>query len=129
VNDPFLIDECLSPDLVALAHARGHSATHIVFRTLQGTPDRRLVPIIQRESFVLVTNNGRDFLKLYRQEKIHPGLIIIVPGGIDTDDQLRLFGRALDVIEPAQDLVNKVVEVQLDGSVQVRDWPEPSDKT
>jgi len=30
--DPFLIDECLSPDLVALAHERGFDATHVVFR-------------------------------------------------------------------------------------------------
>jgi hypothetical protein len=49
-------------------------------------------------------------------------LIIIVP---DTKraDQQRLFGRALDVISKRNDdLVNKLIEVLLDGSVHVRDW-------
>lgn len=126
MNDPFLIDECLTLDLVALAHLRGHHATHVIFRALQGTDDPDLLPVVLSEGFVLVTNNARDFLRLYRREGIHPGLIIIVPGSIVAADQVRLFGRALDVIEPMQDLVNKVVEVLLDGSVHVRDWP-PAD--
>ena len=123
LNDPFLIDECLSLDLVALAHARGHHATHVVFRELQGTKDPDLLPVIRSESFVLVTNNERDFLRLYREEGVHPGLIIIVPGGVRAGAQVELFGRVLDVIEPMPDLVNKLVKVSLDGSVQVRDWP------
>jgi predicted nuclease of predicted toxin-antitoxin system len=68
MRDPFLIDECLSPDLVALAHARGHSATHVVFRGLAGTSDRDLLPIIRREGFVFVTNNAKDFQQLYALE-------------------------------------------------------------
>lgn len=81
MRDPFLIDECLSPDLVALAHARGFDATHVVFRGLAGSPDRALLPIIRHQDFVFVTNNARDFLKLYARENIHAGLVIIVPGG------------------------------------------------
>jgi predicted nuclease of predicted toxin-antitoxin system len=123
VIDPFLIDECLSLDLVALAQARGHHATHVAFRGLQGTSDRGLLPIIREEGFVLVTNNARDFLRLYGQETVHPGLIVLVPGGIRAEFQARLFGLALDVIEPMTDLVNKVVEVGLSGMVTLRDWP------
>jgi predicted nuclease of predicted toxin-antitoxin system len=67
LNDPFLIDECLSLDLVALAHSRGHHATHVVFREKQGTSDPDLMPLIRAEGFVLVTNNARDFLALYAE--------------------------------------------------------------
>ena len=123
MNDPFPIDECLSLDLVALAHARGHHATHITFRDLQGTEDPDLLPTIHAENFVLVTNNARDFLRLYRREAIHPGLAIVVPGSIGGKSQVRLFGLALDRIEPMSDLTNKVVEVTQDGTVTVRDWP------
>ncbi|MBF0305003.1 MAG: DUF5615 family PIN-like protein [Alphaproteobacteria bacterium] len=126
MNDPFLVDECLSLDLVALAHARGHHATHVIFRGLEGTQDPDLMPVIRDEGLVFVTNNGRDFLPLFAQEGIHPGLIIIVPGGILKDHQVRLFGCALDVIEPMTDLINTVVEVHLDGRVEVRTWPEPT---
>jgi predicted nuclease of predicted toxin-antitoxin system len=123
LNDPFLIDECLSLDLVALAHARGHHATHVGFRSLLGTLDRALMPVIRAEGFVLVTNNGRDFLKLFRHEPVHPGLIVIVPGSIRAAAQVRLFGLALDVIEPLPDLVNKLVQVSIDGTVELKDWP------
>jgi len=124
LNDPFLIDECLSLDLVALAHARGHHATHVVFRGMQGTTDPDLMPLIRNEGFVLVTNNARDFLALYAEEDIHPGLVIIVPGGIVREIQLDLFNRVLDVIAPMADLINKVVEVFIDETIQVRDWPQ-----
>lgn len=123
MRDPFLIDECLSPDLVALAHARGYAATHVVFRGLTGTADHDLIPLVRHEGFVFVTNNARDFLKLYARENIHAGLVVIVPGGIPAEVQLRLFGAALDAMEPLPDLVNRIVEVYSDGSVDIRDWP------
>lgn len=123
MNDPFLIDECLSPDLVALANARNHHATHVVFRGMQGAQDRDLLPLIREGGFILVTNNGRDFLPLYSQEELHPGLVIIIPGNLEREKQLEFFGRVLDFVEPMQDLVNKVVEVFSDGTVELRDWP------
>jgi predicted nuclease of predicted toxin-antitoxin system len=123
MRDPFLIDECLSPDLVALAHSRGFDATHVVFRGLAGTADRDLLPIIRSEDFVFVTNNARDFIRLYARENIHPGLVIIVPGGISADVQTRLFARVLDEIEIVSDLINRIIEVYSDGAVEVRDWP------
>ncbi|OAN52787.1 DUF5615 family PIN-like protein [Magnetospirillum moscoviense] len=123
MRDPFLIDECLSPDLVALAHARGHDASHVVFRGLTGSADRDLLPIIRHEGFVFVTNNAKDFLRLYARENIHAGLVIIVPGGIPAEVQVRLFAAVLDEVEPMADLVNRIVEVYSDGSVEIRDWP------
>ena len=77
VNDRFLIDEYLSPDLAALANARNHHATHVVFRGLQGTLDQDLMPLIREGNFIFVSNNGRDFLPLYAKEEIHPGLVSI----------------------------------------------------
>lgn len=121
--DRFLIDECLTQDLVALAHVRGHDATHIVFRSLQGTSDDDLMPIILNENFIFVTNNGKDFLSLYKNEDLHPGLIIILPGGQGRIMQARLFEKVLDVIEPLSDIVNKVVSVAINGSVTVEDYP------
>ena len=69
MRDPFLIDECLSPDLVALAHERGFDATHVVFHGLAGTSDRDLLPVIRHEGFAFVTSNAKDFLKLYAREE------------------------------------------------------------
>lgn len=123
VLDPFLIDECLSPDLVALANMRGHHATHVVHRRLQGSKDHALMATILDEGFALVTNNGQDFLKLYAKQEVHSGLAIIVPGCIPARSQVELFGCALDVLEPMDDIVNKVVEVRADRSVAIRNFP------
>ena len=123
MHDPFLIDECLSPDLVAVANSRGHHATHVVHRRLQGTKDHDLIPTIFDENFVFVTNNGRDFLKLYARQEIHPGLVIIVPGGIPPRVQIELFTCALEVMEPLDEVMNKVVEVFIDRTVTVRSYP------
>jgi len=124
LRDPFLTEECLSPDLVALAHVRGYDATHVVFRGLAGTADHDLLPIIRREGFVFVTNNAKNFLRLYSLENLHAGLVIIVPGGIAVETQLRFFTLALDAIEAMPDLVNRILEVFSDGLVRVRDWPD-----
>ena len=121
--DPFLIDECLSPDLVGLAHLRGHHATHVVFRGLAGVRDDELMPVIRKEGFIFVTNNAKDFRKLYSLENIHAGLVIIVPGGIPASAQLRFFAAALDVLDTMPDLVNRVLEVYSDGTVAVQTWP------
>jgi hypothetical protein len=72
---------------------------------------------------VFVTNNRRDFLKLYAGEDLHPGLVIIVPGGLVSEDQVRLFGLAIDAIAAAGDIVNKVVEVEADETVRILAWP------
>jgi hypothetical protein len=56
--------------------------------------------------------------------ELHPGLVIIIPGALGREMQLEFFRRVLDVVEPMADLVNKVIEVFSDGSVDLRDWPE-----
>jgi hypothetical protein len=50
-------------------------------------------------------------------------LVIFIPASLSRKTQVEFFGRVLDVIEAMDDIVNKVVEVFSDGSVEVRDWP------
>jgi len=121
--DRFLIDECLTQDLVAIAQVRGHDATHIVFRNLQGTADEDLIPYILQENFIFVTNNGKDFLSLYKNEDLHPGLIIILPGSQNRVQQAKLFENVLNVIEPLPDIISKVVKVDILGNVTIEDFP------
>jgi hypothetical protein len=85
-----------------------------------------LMPVIREGNFVFVTNNGRDFPPLYAKKDIHPGLVILIPGSLEREEQVELFGRVLDVIEPLPDIVNRVIEVFSEGSVEVREWPDPT---
>jgi hypothetical protein len=62
--------------------------------------------------FIVVTNNGDDFRKLYATRLLHAGLVILVPND-GRAVQKRLFTGALDYLAHAGELVNRVLEVDL----------------
>lgn len=106
----FLIDECLHTSLVAVAQERGHDATHVNWLGLSGETDWKLMPRIIAGDFTFVTNNARDFRKLYAREELHAGLVIIVPHVVPAR-QRELFDAVLEVIAAEQGLVNEVIEL------------------
>ncbi|WOS66097.1 DUF5615 family PIN-like protein [Sinorhizobium fredii] len=110
----FLIDECLHTSLVAVAQAHGHDCFHVNWLGLGGETDWDLMPRIIEADFAFVTNNARDFRKLYAKEELHAGLVIIVPQVLPAL-QRELFGLILQDLAGAQDIVNEVIEVTLDG--------------
>ncbi|MBY3489865.1 DUF5615 family PIN-like protein [Rhizobium laguerreae] len=110
----FLIDECLHTSLVAVAQVHGHDCFHVNWLRLSGETDWHLMPRIVAEDFTFVTNNARDFRKLYAKEASHAGLVIIVPQVLPVL-QRDLFALILQDLAGAQDMVNEVVEVSLDG--------------
>jgi predicted nuclease of predicted toxin-antitoxin system len=57
-----LIDECLSPSLVQMAHAAGHlESTCVCDRSWLGVKDWVLIEKVVDEDFTLVTYNSKDF--------------------------------------------------------------------
>ncbi|PPQ35126.1 DUF5615 family PIN-like protein [Rhodopila globiformis] len=119
--DPILIDECLSPYLAGTAKERGYVAMHVAWLNREGADDRVLAMLAAERDYIIVTNNRRDFLRIYAQLEVHNGLIIIVPT-VAADEQCRLSGLALDTVECQDSLINLLVEVRADGSVEVRNW-------
>jgi hypothetical protein len=89
---------------------------------LHQQPDHLIFKTCLRDDLVLVTNNGRDFLRLYAGAEVHPGLVIILPTARRAD-QRRLFGIVLDWIAGQTELVNRLVEVDKDGLLRVSDLP------
>lgn len=118
----FLIDECLSPALVAIAKARNFEADHVIYIGKAGWQDWNLVPFAVTNDYVIVTNNRRDFLKEYAKLDIHGGLVILIPF-VEREQQITLFTKVLDVLDSRNDdLVNMLVEVLDDGTVHLTDW-------
>jgi predicted nuclease of predicted toxin-antitoxin system len=113
-----LIDECLSHRLCGVARARGLEAMHLKDIGMPGITDWDIVRRIQSEDWPLVTNNGRDFIRLYSQLNLHAGLMVIVP-----NVNLRLLRQALYRLGPAPDMVNKLAFIALDGRITLEDWP------
>jgi predicted nuclease of predicted toxin-antitoxin system len=121
--DRFLIDECLSADLVATAKARGYDADYVTHIGKAGRQDWNLVPYAVANDYIVVMLNRRDFLKQHAAIEVHPGFVILIPQAPENrgQHQAGLFEKALDAyVTMSDDLVNKVMEVRADGSVHVR---------
>jgi predicted nuclease of predicted toxin-antitoxin system len=111
----FLIDECLHESLIEVAQAAGFDAAHVNHLGLSGQPDWALAKRIIGDEFTFVTNNGADFIQLFGDMELHPGLIILVPNVVPAL-QRALFQAALQYLAQ-RDLVNGVIEVTLDGKM------------
>jgi hypothetical protein len=134
----FLVDECLSPELTRLAHARGYGeSTHVVWLGRAGLKDWELKPLILKDDWTFVTKNSVDFRGpaekpgskgQYADVAIHAGLICLNgPPGMDLDMQLELFEQALDELRPDADLVNQVLEITMEvESLHVRRYQLPA---
>jgi predicted nuclease of predicted toxin-antitoxin system len=121
----FLIDECLHTSLVEVAVGRDHEATHVNYRGLSGVQDWNLMAPIKEGDFTFVTNNAKDFRRLYAQEEIHAGLVILVPN-VPPAVQRELFDAALDELAGAPGLTNEALEVTIvKGGVQITRYELP----
>ena len=121
----FLIDECLSEDLVRLARSCGHvESSHIRWIGKTGAKDWELLPVILDGDWTFVTKNAIDFRGPahapgskgeYLKTSLHAGLICLNgPVGMDLDLQIELFEAALDALDNDDDLINRVLEITLD---------------
>ncbi len=121
----FLIDECLHTSLAVVAHSLGYAADHVNFLGLQSVTDWDLIKRILADEYVFVTNDRLDFLRLYARQKLHPGLVILIPSAIPTE-QAQLFHAALEYVRN-RNLTNTVLEVNRKAStVQIKEYTWPS---
>lgn len=117
-----LVDECLTADLVASAQARGLDATHVRFMGKAGVQDYNLVDVILDGGYLFVTQNARDFLKLFSKVDIHDGLLLILPKS-RAAEQVLLFEAALDFIETLEHTINRVIEVHAVDDIRLSNLP------
>jgi predicted nuclease of predicted toxin-antitoxin system len=136
----FLIDECLSPDLAALARDCGFAeSSHVTWLGKAGWKDWELKRFILEQDWTFVTRNSGDFRGpatqpgskgQYADVLLHAGLICINgPDSMSAENEVELFGIVLDELGPDQ-MVNQAIEITLaegeGGYELVRyDLPEP----
>jgi predicted nuclease of predicted toxin-antitoxin system len=110
----FLIDECLTIDLVSVAREAGYEAYHAAHIGKAGWKDWNVARHAGEGDFVVVTNNAHDFLKLYAEYPLHAGLVILVPS-IRREAQARLFRAVIDRLVAIGEPINQVLEVGFEG--------------
>jgi predicted nuclease of predicted toxin-antitoxin system len=118
----FLFDECLTLDLVAVANSLGHWGRHVNHLGRTGESDPALAVYARDRDLVVVTNNRVDFLQIYKKFEIHNGLVVIIPS-IKGARQEQLFADVVVAISKLPDIVNKLVEIDIDGQITITDWP------
>jgi predicted nuclease of predicted toxin-antitoxin system len=121
----FLIDECLTVDLVTVAGQSGHEAQHLAHVGRAGWKDWNVVRYARDGDFVLVTNNAGDFRELYATQPLHAGLVILIPV-VNRVVQQKLFRAVLDELAIIGEPINHVLEIDLDGdeiTFALYDWP------
>ena len=106
----FLIDENLSPNLVAPARERGFEAMHVNYLGLRTDTDWDLLKVIAEQDWVLVTNNAIEFRGRYREIELHPGVVFLLPA-VRRPDQIRLFEAALKHVQTDPNLVNRALDI------------------
>lgn len=122
----FLIDENLSVRLPEAAHRRGFEATHVVHLGLRQWKDWNILEIVEKDGWILVTNNAIEFRSRYRRVELHPGVIFLVPS-VRRQQQLMLFESALDDLAVNPDLINQALDIVFveDGTIAVRRYSLP----
>lgn len=110
----FLVDECLSIELVTVAAEAGYEAHHVAHVGKAGWKDWNVLSHACENDFVLVTNNAADFRRLYAEELLHAGLVILIPN-VSTDLQKRLFSHAVGKLTEYGEPINHVLEVDIEG--------------
>ncbi|UXI68872.1 DUF5615 family PIN-like protein [Tahibacter amnicola] len=126
-----LIDECLSPELVAMAVDAGHvESTCVRNRGWAGTKDWQLIEYVVKHDYTLVTHNSIDFRGNgpeqlgghHAKQTLHAGLVCLnSEPSMNLTRQRDLFQIALDELKNMNDLINQALEVfeYLDGKIEI----------
>lgn len=81
------------------------------------------MPVILGGGYSFVTNNRRDFRRLFGAVDGHAGLVIIIPSR-KREGQVALFNLALDRMESGgANVADLLIEVHGDGRVTVERYP------
>ena len=117
-----LVDEDLSPSVAVALCGDGINACHVRDRDILGVKDHGVLDRAYAEDRILVTANVDDFVKLARKRELHAGMILVEDATLIRDEQLAVIRAAVAFIED-NDMVNRVLWVNLDGSMEFEDIP------
>lgn len=121
-----LVDENLSPRLVALLHAKGVEAAHIVHLGRASLTDPELWRLAFERSEAVVTTNVGDFIVLASGSELHAGIVAFRVAGLSALEQWAHLEPVVDhALVQALDLTNRLVEIWGVGDFTVSGLPAP----
>lgn len=121
------LDECLSPRVAnELMAEEGYYVVHPRSQGGLGAADHTVLARCIEDDLIIVTENARDFRALASRAEIHPGMIILpCLGRVQAKALIKAVIAHLEVLgDPADVMVNKVLEAEADGTMTLYDLPE-----
>ena len=99
---------------------------HVNHLGLRMETDWDLLKVIAEQDWVLVTNNAIEFRGRYREIKLHPGVVFLLPT-VRRPAQIQLFEAALNHVQSSPDMINRALDVSFgpDGAVVVKAYDLP----
>jgi predicted nuclease of predicted toxin-antitoxin system len=126
-----LIDENLSPGLAEIARQRGLHSRHVNEIGLNGAGDPVLMKRILDEDWVLVTNNGQEFLARYAaRAPLHAGLVILVAANGRQEQEAAFKAVLIYLQQHHPDPLNMALIVEREATdlvIRAVEWPMRSD--
>jgi predicted nuclease of predicted toxin-antitoxin system len=121
------LDECLSPRVAnELMAEDGYYVVHPRNQGGLGEADHTVLARCIADDLIIVTENARDFRALAARADIHPGMIILPC--LDRFAAKNLLKAAIAYLrtlgDPSDIMVNKVLEVEVDGTFELYNLPE-----
>ena len=71
---------------------------------------------------IVVTNNARDYRRIYARAPAHPGLVIVLQS-LARGRQTAAFRGVIAFIEAQPSVVDQMVVVRRDGAIGIEPWP------
>jgi predicted nuclease of predicted toxin-antitoxin system len=121
------LDECLSPRVAnELMAEDGYYVVHPRNQGGLGEADHTVLARCVADDLIIVTENARDFRALAARADVHPGMIILPC--LDRFAAKNLLKEAITYLrtlgDPSDIMVNKVLEVEVDGTFELYNLPE-----
>jgi predicted nuclease of predicted toxin-antitoxin system len=123
-----LVDEDLSPFAASrLRTEYGIDAVHVRDRGMLGASDQRVLACAYREDRILVTANVGDFEQLAASCEVHPGIVLVMDGGLRREEQIAIIQAAVATLgveaREGRDMINRVLRISMEGHVEIEDLP------
>jgi predicted nuclease of predicted toxin-antitoxin system len=123
-----LLDENLSPRLVARLSMVGVFAQHVSHVGLSGKSDFDVWCYAFAHEQIVITINAKDFLNLAANSELHSGLMILRQSGLTTQEQWEWIEPAIKLAkseeEQGRNLINRAIEIFSPEHLVVRNLPD-----
>jgi len=90
----FIVDECVGPGVAKWLKEQGYEVFS-VFDELRGASDNEIIEKAQKENWILITADKDFGTKVYREHKLHKGVILLRLEDLSVSNKIEVLKKLL----------------------------------